>query len=288
MRSFDAVTQAYLAGRQGLVSHFLIWVAARTRDTQAVEGVGLWSGDYPLTLTLEGEARTYLGAGELLAADPITSHPGLEVRTHQLRLAAVSAEVEALVKGYDTRFARVEVHRALFDPTGRFGSSLENTAAGEAPGLLLDFAGGEYFSRASEQPWAHAVGSELPALLLDFAGGTYLTNPRAPWDRTGMAGAPHRVFRGFLNSIEFPRGTDGGAPACVLEVASETRALTRTLAVKKSDDSHQARGGDRFRRYGDVSGAVPVYWGEIRAEAAADPAPSAATPTQTTTYTEAR
>ena len=69
----------------------------------------------------------------------------------------------------------------------------------------------------------------------------------------------------MINSVDFPTSEPGGAPECVLEVVSETRVLTRGLALKKSDESQRTRGGDRFRRYGDISGAVPVYWGEKRA-----------------------
>lgn len=201
MRIYDGATMALLAARRGLVAQRLIWIQARNRSTGAVEAMGLCTGVDDYSGEIEGEARIYVAAGSLLQSEPITAAPGLAVRVHQLNLAAIAGEVEDLVKGYDTRFAPVEIHRALFDPATR-----------------------------------RAVG------------------------------APHRVFRGLLNSIDFPRAEPGGSPACVIELVSETRALTRSLALKKSDESHAVRGGDRFRRYGDISGAVPVYWGEMRAE----------------------
>ncbi|MDE4059776.1 hypothetical protein [Phaeobacter gallaeciensis] len=213
MRIYDNGTSAILAARGGLVPQRLVWIKARNRSTGAVEAMGLCSGLDDLTLTLGGEVRTYLAVGALLQSEPITAGSGLAVRVHQLQLAAVAPEVEGLVKGYDTRFAPVEIHRVLFAPN-------------------------------SNQ----------------------------------MAGVPHPVFRGMVNSIDFPTVEPGGSPSCTVEVVSETRVLTRTLATKKSDDSHKARGGDRFRRYGDISGAVPVYWGELRISPPADPAPAPETP----------
>ncbi len=210
MRIYDSATQAQFTTRGALVSHRLVWIKARQIGTETVEAMGLWSGEDDISLTLEGELRTYQGAGGLLQAEPITAAAGLAVRVHQLHLAAIAPEVEDLVKGYDTRFAPVEVHRALIDPTTR-----------------------------------------------------------------EIQGTPHRVFRGFLNNLDFPEAEPDAAPIATLEVVSETRALTRTLATKKSDESHQARGGDMFRRYGDISGVVPVYWGELRISPPADPAPVA-------------
>lgn len=208
MRAYDAATAAQLTARGALVPRRLVWIKARNKTTGATEALGLWSGEDDVTLTLEGEARQYIGAGALLQAQAITAGTGLAVRVHQLHLAAIAPEVEDLVKGYDTRFAPVEIHRALIGPIDR-----------------------------------------------------------------EIQGTPHRVFRGLVNSIDFPEAAPGDAPTATLDVVSETRVLTRALATKKSDESQKARGGDRFRRYGDISGAVPVYWGEMRLEAPADPAP---------------
>ena len=211
MREFDPATLDLLGGRRGLEARRLVWIEARNRQTGGFEGLGICTGADDLTVSVGGVARTYLAVGALLEAEPITASVGLGVRTHQLRLAAIDGRVEDLVKGYETRFAGVEIHRAIFDP-----------------------------------------------------------------ETGAMAGPPHRVFRGMVNSLDFPTGEVGGSPACIVEVVSETRVLTRTLPTKKSDDSHQARGGDRFRRYAEISGAVPVYWNEVKLDPA--PAPAAESP----------
>ncbi|QBR38364.1 hypothetical protein ETW23_03910 [Leisingera sp. NJS201] len=213
---YDSGTAAALAARDGLVAGRLVWITARKRSTGLLETIGIWSGEDDLTLEVGGQPRPYTGAGALMRSDPITAGTGLAVRTYQIGLAAVAPEVEALVKGYETRLAPLEIHRALFNPATR-----------------------------------------------------------------ALAGPPHRVFSGFINGIDFPTAEPGGTASCTLELISETRALTRTLASKKSDESQQRRGGDRFRRYGNISGVVPVYWGELRIAAPADPAPVTVKPEKT-------
>ena len=86
-------------------------------------------------------------------------------------------------------------------------------------------------------------------------------------DTQALVSEPHRVFRGRINSIDFLDAAPGELPSCIVECTSSTRDLTRKLALMKSDASQRRRGGDRFRRYGDISGVVPVYWGEKRADA---------------------
>ena len=208
MRSYDAGTLSFLGAREGLVAHRLIWISARNTASGVIEDIGIWSGEDDVAFSIGGETRSYTGAGAVLTVEPIIAGKGLDVRITQISLSAVAPEVEDLVKGYDTRFAPVEMHRAVL---------------------------------------------------------------RA--DTRQLVGAPHRVFRGMINSIEFPTGEPGSNPSCVISVASEARVLTRNLALKKSDETFQASGGDRFRQYADVSGSIPIYWGEMKVSAPADPKP---------------
>ncbi len=210
MRIYDPATLSMMTGRGGIIARRMVWIEARNRETGLPETLGLWAGEDDIATVVEGQLRTYLGVAGLMQGEPITAGTGLSVRVHQLRLAAIDRRVEDLVKGYDTRFAPVEIHRAILDP-----------------------------------------------------------------ETQALQGAPHRIFRGLVNSIDFPEAEPGADPMCTVEVVSETRLLTRTLALKKSDESQRARGDDRLRRYGDISGVVPVYWGELYAAAPADPAPVA-------------
>ncbi|WOI32886.1 hypothetical protein R1T40_18410 [Tritonibacter scottomollicae] len=199
MRSYDADTLAYLANREGLVSVRLVWITARNQFG-APETLGLCSAEDDLVVRIGGQDRTYLGAGPLLQSEPISAGSGLQVRVYRIQLSAVAPEVEDLVKGYETRFAPIEVHRMFLDPATRV-----------------------------------------------------------------QVGQPHRVFRGSIDGIDFPRAEPGGTPAVAVQAVSETRVLTRQLPLKKSDESHRRRDPqDEFRKYGDISGSVPVYWGELR------------------------
>jgi hypothetical protein len=70
-----------------------------------------------------------------------------------------------------------------------------------------------------------------------------------------------RKFKGFLNRapISTPAMGSGGGTIS-LEMVSSMRLLTRTIAVKKTDQSQQLRSGDRFRRYGAVAAEVDTEW----------------------------
>lgn len=199
MRDYDAATVAYLSSRRGIVSCFLVWIKARNLATNQFETLGLWTGVEPGTFAVDGETRTYVPADGALHSEPVSSVGNLEVRMHQLQMAAIAPEVEELIKAYDTRFAPIEMHRAFFDPETR-----------------------------------------------------------------QLVSSPHRVLRGQINKVDFPRAEVGGDPICTLEIASDTRDLTRVLNQKKSHSAQAARSDDQFRKYGDVSQSVPVYWGEKR------------------------
>lgn len=75
---------------------------------------------------------------------------------------------------------------------------------------------------------------------------------------------PHRLLKGFVDEVEETTPEAGGEAGLEVVVASSARLLTRRLALKRSDETQRLRGGDRFRRYVDVSGEVDVYWGERR------------------------
>jgi hypothetical protein len=82
---------------------------------------------------------------------------------------------------------------------------------------------------------------------------------------------PHRIYKGFIDEVEIKQGEvmagEGGDASCDISVASTARLLTRTLPLKKSDETQKLRSDDRFRRYVDVSGSVEVWWGERRSGA---------------------
>ena len=79
-------------------------------------------------------------------------------------------------------------------------------------------------------------------------------------------GAPVIRLRGWVNKAIIVTAGDGQEGRCDLTIVSSARAGTKALSLKKSDASGRLRtlpdgGQDRFFKYTDVSGAVPVKWG---------------------------
>ena len=115
MRTYDAATLAYLNARKGVCARHLLRVEAKNRSTGLTEVMGIWNGDQNQFFTIEGDGRTYVGAGTLLAVDEITATVGLDVRIHNFTLSGISSDIEQLIRGYDARLAGVKVYRALYD-----------------------------------------------------------------------------------------------------------------------------------------------------------------------------
>jgi len=91
-------------------------------------------------------------------------------------------------------------------------------------------------------------------------------------------GDPQRVLKGWVDEMDVPRPVDGQPGEVTLTVASASRALTRTLTTKKSDEAQRRISAtDDFRKYASISGAVGVFWGVKNARAT--PPPTTPTPT---------
>lgn len=118
MRILPPAVAAARAARVSTHAEILIWIEARNRETGLTEVMGLWTGDDHHDFIIGGETRTYYGAGNILQVPEISAGLGLDVRTVQVGLAAVSPEVEMAIRGYDVRLAPVQLHRAEFDVNG--------------------------------------------------------------------------------------------------------------------------------------------------------------------------
>lgn len=116
MRVYTASELTYLQNREGYVAKALLWFSARNRSTGAIETMGLWTGDDDMIFNIGGEARTYLGAGNIVALDPIVMQIGLIVRTQRLQLPSFPEAIQQLILGYDLGLAPAEIHRAMFYP----------------------------------------------------------------------------------------------------------------------------------------------------------------------------
>lgn len=206
MRSYDAPTLAALQTRAGIAPRILIWVVARNRTSGLDEELGLWTGAYDRAFTIGAASRTYAGAGSIMQIPAVKMQAGLGVRVLRLALSPISTTVADLIRTYDSRFAAIEIHRALFST-----------------------------------------------------------------DDGSLIAEPHRVWKGFIDEVEVSEAAAGGEAVCEVSAVSSARLLTRTLSLKRSDATQQLRGGDRFRRYTDISGKVEVWWGERKGGGGGDP-----------------
>lgn len=199
MRNFDPSTLSTLQDRSGIIARQMIWFSAKNRTTGATETIGFWNGDDHVTLTIDGDERTYFGAGTTMRVPRIITEVGIQARTHRITFSAVAAETLIALRQYNARHAPVEIHRALYDINTR-----------------------------------------------------------------SLVSEPHRVFKGWINNAPIPRKPPGEDATLDISLTSSARALTRNLALMKSDESQKLRADDRFRKYADISGDVTTYWGEVK------------------------
>lgn len=116
MSDFDAPTQAHLEERSSTNVHVLIWVEARHRQTAAVAGFGFWTGDDDRAFSIGGQERLYRGAGAVIDCDQFVSSVGLGVRTFQVRIPPFTPEALSVMRDYNPRQARAEVHQVVLSP----------------------------------------------------------------------------------------------------------------------------------------------------------------------------
>lgn len=198
MRVYNASVLAQLNDRSAVRMRRLIWASAKNRTTGLIENVGFWGGDDDETFTINGASRLYLGAGRVIASDPIVQDIGLSIRTVSIQLSGIDEAVQQAYRGYDLWLAPVEIHEAYFDTV------------------------------------SHNLLAE-----------------------------PNRIFKGWLNEAPVATGEENGESSVEFVLASNSRALTLKLGVKKSDESLRQRyATDAFFEYADVSGAVVWAWGE--------------------------
>ena len=88
-----------------------------------------------------------------------------------------------------------------------------------------------------------------------------LFNPQS----NALIAEPRLFWKGLIDSAPIQTPAIGGESSVEVSLSSAAEALTHGLTLTRSDAVQSQRGGDRFYRYKDVSGAVSVSWGENRA-----------------------
>lgn len=121
MRYLDVESQAAISDRSRFVPRNFVWVTAKDRDTGVATTIGFWDEPEDVSVAVIAPAdgteatRSYYG-GAILSIDPIPLVVGLDVRTVQVVLNPLHAQVENLIRTLEPRLARVEIHRGHYDP----------------------------------------------------------------------------------------------------------------------------------------------------------------------------
>lgn len=113
---FSEAIQNALASGGGIHTEVLFRMIGRNRTTGLSEVLALWTGSGERSFTIDGEAVTYLGGGELLDIPEITYEIGLAVRYISLGLSGASPAVRTAFFTHNMKHAAVNIHVAFFDP----------------------------------------------------------------------------------------------------------------------------------------------------------------------------
>lgn len=212
MRLFTAATAARFASRSAFSGQVLVWLEARHRGTGATEGVGFWSGDDHAEFTIDGQTRTYYGAGAFLGMDPIRRQLGIKTRTQRVRFSHISPAGMALIRTYDPRHAPIEIHRALYDP-------LTGNLIDEPHVLIRGFV-----DKAPSRRAPKGQGGEITVEIATHARALTRALSRYRSDATMQARAPGdgiRKYASIAETVDTPWGRHaasgsnsggGGAP----------------------------------------------------------------------------
>jgi len=124
MRTLSPENQAALAARRLLPRDFL-WIVARDRASGDPVSVGFWSDIASVTaLVLDPDTgvsvlRPFYGAGGLIQISDIPAISTVTVQRVTITMSQLDEQVEAAVRLYDIKQARVEIFNGLLDPDSR-------------------------------------------------------------------------------------------------------------------------------------------------------------------------
>jgi len=111
--TWTGTAQAALDAGQAVEWNALVHVKAKSSADGSDECVGRWTGAEPLSLTVEGEARTYQPAGGALVAGDRDVSEGLTIPSNSVSLEGVNALVNALRRDFDISQAPADAHVLL-------------------------------------------------------------------------------------------------------------------------------------------------------------------------------
>lgn len=120
--SFQA---ALLAARDtGIVPRRLVYFYAKERGTGDPVELGLWTGDEDMVISVisgttgTAEDRTYYGSLNLVVPE-IPRVSDMTIQSVTVTISQIASITQELVRGYDLRLAKVEVHDLLLNTVSK-------------------------------------------------------------------------------------------------------------------------------------------------------------------------
>lgn len=204
MRTAGATFQTALsnAPSQGLHIRKLLMVRCRDRTTQVENPILLWSGSDAFTVSvLSGatginETRTYQPIGVGLQVSELPRVSDLTVQALQIGLPHLNPFVLDMVKLYEPRFAKCEIHTSLF-----------NALTGAYIASELEFVG-EIDGAPSETPQAGQEGSLTLSIVSDAIRALTRSNPakRSYQHQKKRLSDDFAKYAGEMGSFKVPWG----------------------------------------------------------------------------------
>lgn len=153
MRDISLNNQLALAAARdkGIAPRGFFWITVKDRETGAPAGFGLWSGDDTITVDVMSgfsgmiEERVYVGGVNLEIGD-IPRVSDLTIQTIEVTFSGVAPICQQIVRTFDPRLAKVELHAGWLDLESRgLVDDLEVDFLGEVDGAPIETpaAGGD-------------------------------------------------------------------------------------------------------------------------------------------------
>lgn len=126
MRSISLNNQLAVAQarEKGIAPRGFFWITVKSLETGEPASFGLWTGEDAVSVDVMSgstgaiETRTYVGDVNLSIGDiPRTSD--LTVQTIEVKFSAIAPVCQQIIREYDARLAKVEIHAGWLDTVSR-------------------------------------------------------------------------------------------------------------------------------------------------------------------------
>lgn len=197
---------------KGIIPRGFFWITVKHLETGAPASFGLWTGDDPVSIdvrsgnTGEIETRTYVGGVNLQIPD-IPRVSDLTIQTIEVKFSAIADICQEIIRGYDARLAKVELHAGWLDTVSRGIVDLpEVDFLGLVNGAPIETgaAGGESMVTLN-------IVSDAISMLTrtNPSKRSYEGQKRRSGDEFGLYSNSVKTWRIFWGEKEVGGGTDG-------------------------------------------------------------------------------